>query len=320
MMLARHSPSMRRLILFLLVAGLAFAGFGFWTAVQDPQVVRYRLAMPGLAAPLRIVQLSDSHVGSIDMPASRLDRVVAQMNALKPDLVLLTGDYVSGDPDKWSMAQTRAALEPFKALQAPLGVFAVLGNHDDPAKTAKVLAGSPVRLLVGMRAEAGPLQIVGADDIARGSPAVEQMRATIRAAPRDKPMIVAAHRPSMIQWLPPRPSVLMVAGHTHGGQFKLPIIGAWAIDEFYATHQRGIFSEGPHRMLVSSGLGTTNLPLRIGVPPEIVELTLVPATAGDVSKALPATAGDVSKALPATAGNASKASPTQPGRNSGTDR
>lgn len=300
---------MRRLILLLLVAGLAFTGLGFWTAVQDPQVVRYRLAMPGLQAPLRIVQLSDSHVGSIDMPASRLDRVVAQMNALKPDLVLLTGDYVSGDPDKLSMAQTRAALEPFKALRAPLGVFAVLGNHDDPAKTAMALAGSRVRLLVGARAEAGPLQLVGVDDIARGSPAVEQMRAVIRAAPLDKPMLVVVHRPTWIQWLPPRPAVLMIGGHTHGGQFKLPIIGAWAIDEFYAKHQRGIFTEGPHRMMVSSGLGTTNLPFRIGVPPEIVELTLVPAVAGNASTA-----------LPAAAGNAAIALPTQLGRNSGTDK
>jgi predicted MPP superfamily phosphohydrolase len=277
---------------------VAFAGFGFWMAVQDPQVVRYSLAMPGLTTPLRIVQLSDSHVGSIDMPASRLDRVVAQMNALKPDLVLLTGDYVSGDPDKWSMAQTRAALEPFKALQAPLGVFAVLGNHDDPAKTAMALAGSPVRLLVGDRTDVGPLQIVGVDDIARGSPALERMRAVIRSAPPEKPMLVVVHRPTWIQSLPPRPAVLMIGGHTHGGQLKLPIIGAWAIDEFYATHQRGIFNEGPHRMMVSSGLGTTNLPMRIGVPPEIVELMLVPAAARNASIDLPA----------------------QPGRNSGTDR
>jgi predicted MPP superfamily phosphohydrolase len=280
---------MRRLILLLLVAGLAFAGFGYWTAIQDPQVVRYRLVMPGLATPVRIALLSDSHVGSIDMPASRLDRVVAQMNALKPDMVLLAGDYVSGDPEKWSLAQTRAALEPLKSLQAPLGVFAALGNHDDLAMTTKILAGSSVRLLIGARAEAGPLQIVGVDDIARGSLAVETMREVIRTAPLDKPMLVLVHRPTWIKWLPASPSVLMVAGHTHGGQFKLPIIGAWAIDDFYAAHQRGIFREGPHRMLVTSGLGTTNLPMRIGVPPEIVELTLLPEAA-------------------------------QPGRNSGTDR
>jgi predicted MPP superfamily phosphohydrolase len=269
---------MRRLILLVVFAGLALAAFGVWSALQDPVVVRYRLPMPGLKAPLRIVQLSDSHVSRIDMPPERLARVVAQMNALHPDLFLLTGDYVSGDPERWSAAETRAALAPFAALRAPLGVFAVLGNHDDPLRTLAGLAGGPVRLLVGQRADAGPVQIVGVDDIARGSPAVEAMRHAIRDAPKDKPLIVIVHRPTYVEWLQQRP-VLMIAGHTHGGQIKLPIIGAWAIDSFYATHQRGVFQEGRHRLLVSSGLGTTNLPVRIGVPPEIVELTLVPAPA-----------------------------------------
>jgi uncharacterized protein len=267
---------MRRLILFVFFAGLAVVIFGVWGAVQDPRVVRYRLAMPGLAAPLRIVQLSDSHASRIDMPPERLARVVAQMNALKPDMILLTGDYVSGDPDRWSAAETRAALAPFGRLRAPLGVFAVLGNHDDRDKTEAGFAGGPVRLLVGERVDAGPVQIVGVDDIARGSPAVEDMRRAIRLAPPGKPVLVVVHRPTFVEWLPARP-VLMIAGHTHGGQFKLPILGAWAIDDFYAAHQRGVFGEGPHRLLVSSGLGTTNLPMRIGVPPEIVELTLVPA-------------------------------------------
>ncbi len=270
---------MRRLIALVVLAGLAAAVFGVWGALQDPVVIRYRVPMPGLAAPLRIVQLSDSHASRIDMPAERLVRVVAQMNALHPDLILLTGDYVSGDPDRWSVAETRAALAPFAALRAPLGVFAVLGNHDDARKTKLGFARGPVRLLVSERADAGPVQIVGVDDIERGSPAVEAMRALIRKAPVGKPLLVIAHRPSFFEWLQKRP-VLMIAGHTHGGQFKLPIIGAFSTSEFYATHQRGIFQQGRQRMLVSSGLGTTNLPMRIGVPPEIVELTLVPTPAG----------------------------------------
>ena len=266
---------MRRLILFLLVVGLGAAVFGVWSAQQAPQVVRYTLQMPGLSAPLRIVQLSDSHASRIDMPPERLARVVTQINTLKPDIVLLTGDYVSGNPDRWNAAETRAALAPFDGLRAPLGVFAVLGNHDDPVKTAAALRKGPVKLLVGKHVDAGPVTIVGVDDIARGSPAVERMRALIRAAPAGKPILVVVHRPTYVEWLQTRP-VLMIAGHTHGGQFKLPIIGAWAIDSFYAAHQHGVFREGPHRLLVSSGLGTTGIPMRIGVPPEIVELTLIP--------------------------------------------
>lgn len=266
---------MRWILLVIIAGALALAAFGVVSAGQDPRVVRYTLPVPGLAAPLRIVQLSDSHASAIDMPPERLRRVAAMMNALHPDIIVLTGDYVSGDPARWSKAQTRAALAPFDALRAPLGVFAVLGNHDGAGNTAAAFAGGPVRLLVGERADVGPLTIVGANDIDRGSPAVEAMRRAIRTAPPSKPVLVLVHEPIFFTWLEKRP-VVMIAGHSHGGQIKLPVLGAWSINAYYAAHVRGVFREGSQRMLVSSGLGTTALPMRIGVPPEIVLLTLVP--------------------------------------------
>ena len=154
-----------------------------------------------------------------------------------------------------------------------------------------------MRLLVGKRADAGPVSIIGTQDYQGGSPAVETMRSAIRDAPRGKPVLVLVHEPAFFEWLQTRP-VLMIAGHTHGGQIKLPIVGAWSVNAFYAAHQRGVFWARHQRLLVSSGLGTTNLPIRIGVPPEIVELTLMSAGA-------PPTPGD---------------GPVQPGKNSGTDR
>ena len=274
---------MRWAFLLLFVVAAATFGFGVWGAQQTPVVVRYTLVLPGLSAPLRTVQLSDSHASRIDMPPERLAAIVAQANALRPDMIVLTGDYVSGNPDHWTPAQTRTALAPFRALRAPLGVFASLGNHDDLARTAAALAGSAVQLLVGTGVDAGPLHIVGADEIDRGSPAVEAMRRAIRTAPPGKPVVVIAHQPTFFTWLQARP-VVMFTGHTHGGQIKLPIIGAFAINAYYAAHQRGVFRRGVHRMVVSSGLGTTGLPIRICVPPEIVEVTLLPASAkpGDV--------------------------------------
>jgi hypothetical protein len=261
----------------LIVSGIivAFAALGVMSAVQDPQIMRYRVAMPGLKAPLRIVQLSDSHASSIDMPAARLRRVVSMMNAQHPDLILLSGDYVSGSPDRWSAAETRAALAPFDALYAPLGVFAVLGNHDDRAKTVSALARTPVRLLIDERIDVGPISLVGTRDFQGGSPAVEAMRRAIRRSAQGKPVLVLVHEPVFFEWLQKRP-VLMIAGHTHGGQVKVPFLGSWSTTAFYAAHQRGLFFEAGQWLLVSSGLGTTNLPMRIGVPPEIVELTLVP--------------------------------------------
>lgn len=267
---------MRRAVGLLAGLVLAFVLIGVWGAIQDPVVARYRVAMPGLRTSLRIVQLSDSHASAIDMTAGRLRRVMAMMNALHPDIILLSGDYVSGSPDRWSAEETRIALAPFAALRARLGVFAVLGNHDDRSKTAPALAVGPVRLLVGERVDVGPVSLIGTQDIQGGSPAVETMRREIRRAPRDKPVLVLVHEPTFFQWLQTRP-VLMIAGHTHGGQIKLPVLGAWSINAFYAAHQRGLFVEHGQRLVVSSGLGTTNLPMRIGVPPEIVELTLVPA-------------------------------------------
>lgn len=262
-------------------AGLALLVFGVVSAQRAPIVARYRIAMPGLLAPLRIVQLSDSHASAIDMPTSRLEGVTAQINALKPDLVVLTGDYVSGNPDRWGVAATAKALAPFKALQAPLGVYAVNGNHDDPGPTMKALRTGPVQLLVGNSADVGPVTIVGADSIQRGTIAVEAMRKAIRKASKHKPVLVIVHEPVFFTWLYPTRPVLMIAGHTHGGQVNLPLFGPIMLPtDFYRSHRRGVFREGIHTMLVSSGLGTTNVPVRIDVPPEIVELTLVPVQPG----------------------------------------
>ena len=267
--------AVRRLLLFLFIGGLAVFGFGVRSAQQAPVVVRYAVVVPGLAKRLRIVQLSDTHASRIDMPSERLAKIVGQANALKPDMILLTGDYISGDPARWSVAETVAALRPLRALRAPLGVYANLGNHDDLVRTAAALQGSTVRLLVGTSADAGPVTVIGADDIDRGSAAVEAMRRAIRQAPPDKPVIVIAHQPTFFTWLPARP-VLLLAGHTHGGQVMLPFVGAWALDDYYTAHRRGAFRRGVQQMIVSSGIGTTALPIRIGVPPEIVVVTLYP--------------------------------------------
>jgi predicted MPP superfamily phosphohydrolase len=112
-----------------------------------------------------------------------------------------------------------------------------------------------------------------------GSPAVEAMRRAARRAPADKPLLVIVHEPSFFHFLPPRPT-LMIAGHTHGGQVRLPIIGSWSPDAYSALYPRGLFRRDGHTLLVSSGLGTSILPIRIGVPPEIVEVTLIPDQAG----------------------------------------
>lgn len=266
---------------FLLPVGL-LAGFMFLAlvggAIQDPRVVRYRVAAAGLARPVRIVQLSDSHGGPVDMPPARLARIVAAMNALKPDLVVLTGDYISGYPHQWSDAATARVLRPFRRLRAPLGVYAVLGNHDGAGPTRRGLAGTGAELLQSRRVDVGPFQLVGADDMLGAGQPVEAMRHLVRAAPPGKPVVVIAHEPDFFAGLPPR-AALMIVGHTHGGQIVLPLLGPPSLSAFADRHMRGQFVEHGQTLIVSSGVGTSLLPIRFGVPPEIVAIDLVPAAA-----------------------------------------
>jgi len=267
---------MRRLAVILIATAVAAFLFGLGYAVQDPIVARYSVVIPGLQRPLRIVQLSDVHASGFDMPVVRLRRIVGMANAQHPDLVLLTGDYISGYPPEWTMAQTRTALAPLADLHAPLGVAAVLGNHDSQAMTRAAFAGSGIRLLVGQTYDAGPLVIAGADDLLNETTAIPGLRKAVSYVPPGRPVIAISHEPEFMQWLPRRVS-LLIAGHTHGGQIVFPIFGTMTHNGFIDTHLRGLYREHHQTLVVSSGLGTSVLPIRIGVPPEIAVITLVPA-------------------------------------------
>jgi predicted MPP superfamily phosphohydrolase len=275
---------MRRLFLLIISLPALLFLYGVIAAQQAPVVTPYQLEMPGITRPLRIVQLSDSHYSPIDMPASRLRGIVAQMNALKPDLIVLSGDYISGDPSEWTDDEVRTAIAPFAALHAPLGVFAVLGNHDDAAQTYAAFVGTGVRLLVDKIVDIGPLRVIGIDDILRGNPPVRALRRMAGAAPADKPVIVLTHEPDFYKYLPPR-GILHIAGHTHGGQVSLPLIGQPMLGDFNAAHVRGLFRETGNTLIVNSGVGTSAMPIRIGVPPEITLITLLPAPETPASSA-----------------------------------
>ncbi len=255
--------------------GAALFGIGVWQAQQPPEVVRYRVTLAGLSRPLKLVQLADTHAGR-DMSPDRLSRIVAGVNRLRPDVVVMTGDYISGNPDNWTLAETADAIAPLTDLKAPLGVFAVVGNHDDPQKTRWAMRDTAIRLLVNETADLGVIVIVGADDLGGPRQPVEQMRRLVRGEKGERPVIVLSHRPEFFEWLPPR-SELLLAGHTHGGQVQLPGLTRALLGEYLGRHMRGSFFEGGQLMIVSSGVGTTALPIRWGVPPEIVEISLVPA-------------------------------------------
>ena len=260
-----------------LALALAFIGWGYWGATRPPVVVGHSYAMAGLppGTQIRVLLLSDTHLGVPDMPPDRLAAIVAQANALKPDLILLAGDYIGGKiMGMGGRPHLEPAVRPFAALQAPMGVFAVLGNHDNPKWGPVVFAAQPrPRLLVNEAVDIGPLVIAGLNSTLHGA---DFYRAT-SGLPPGKPLLLLRHEGDFLAFDKPPPgrSVLALAGHTHGGQMMLPLLGSpgeWLLGK--PACRRGACTLNGWRLHVTSGVGTSWLPLRIGVPPELVLLTL----------------------------------------------
>ncbi len=265
-----------RLLGLALAAALLFLGYGYWGATRTPVVVQATHRLPGLPAGtrLRVLLFSDTHFGRPDMPEARLHALVAQANALKPDLILLAGDYNGGKIiDMEPRPHLEPAVRPFAALKAPLGVFAVMGNHDSMRWAPYVFARQPgPRLLLNESVDVGPLIVAGANSVQHGA----DVPGTLARTPPGKPILFLLHEGDQFAYekVPDRP-VLALSGHTHGGQIMLPVIGSLGALFLGPTAcRRGACTVNGWPLHVTSGVGTSWLPLRIGVPPELVLLTL----------------------------------------------
>jgi|JI8StandDraft_2_1071088.scaffolds.fasta_scaffold25217_3 predicted MPP superfamily phosphohydrolase len=267
----------RAWLLWLVGAGLALLVLGYVGAIRDPLVSHYRVALPGLQRPLRLVHLSDIHGSPWDMPEPRIERIVAQANALKPDVIVITGDFHASKIINPKM-RLEAALRPLTRLAAPLGVWSVPGNHDEPYWIRRVMRRFGLRLLTGALVDVGPLQIVGADDLILGRNSEARFAAAAAGAAPGKPVIGLVHEPRLWARLPANVNLLL-AGHTHGGQIR--VAGLPPLPDYYERHRHGLFRNAAGQaMIVSAGIGTTFVPIRIGVPPEIVVVELVPQASG----------------------------------------
>ena len=254
---------------------VAFLGVGYWNATRPPVVVEVALPLPGLApgTQIRVLQLTDIHVSNPDMPRARLEKIVAQANALKPDLIVLTGDYLGGKMIDWPRIYFEDVATPLAKLRAPLGVYAVLGNHDEPYWTAKLMAeaGSP-KLLVNAHADAGPIVVAGVDSLHYHP----DMAKALAGIPAEKPVLLLLPEGQQLVWAKPSRPVLALSGDTHGGQIILPLIGS--VGDFIhgaPLCRRGDCTINGQRIFVSSGIGTGWIPMRYGVPPEMVLITLI---------------------------------------------
>jgi predicted MPP superfamily phosphohydrolase len=264
-------------------------------------ITRYRLLPQGWPAglKLRLAVIADLHAGEPVMPAARIEEIVARTNALGADIVLLLGDYQAShrwltrriDPAEWAPLLGR--------LKAPLGVHAVLGNHDwwddwqahlrrrGPTIGRRALerAGIPVyeNDAVRLTKNGHSFWIAGlGDQVAFRTgrdgrrwlfQGVDDLPGTLARITDDAPVILMAHEPDVFARMSPRVA-LTVCGHTHGGQIRVLGWSPWVPSEFGSRYAYGHIVEGGRDLIVSGGLGCSLYPVRFGVPPEIVEIEI----------------------------------------------
>lgn len=272
---------MRRLFILLLLAIVGLGGVGYHNAVRDPLRRDAALSLadwPEDAPPLRVALLSDLHVGGPDMPPARLARIVAQVNAAQPDLVLIAGDMLSDKRVATQRYPAGVAVAPLAGLTARLGAVAVLGNHDHRRGQAEVRAAlehAGVTVLANAVVQRGPLVLAGADDpyLQRDDPAALARD----AAPLAGPAVALSHSPDIAPHLTPRFG-LVLAGHTHCGQITLPLVGPIeTMSRYGRRYGCGLVRDSQRIVIVSAGLGTSVVPLRFGAPPDWWLITLGPA-------------------------------------------
>ncbi len=262
--------------------------------MMTPCVTRYAVApsrWPDRLV-LRIAVVADIHACEPWMSAERVRGIAESTNALGADLILLLGDYNAGHKLVTGPVMPAAWAEALSVLRAPLGVFSILGNHDwwhgpvpgmagGPEEVRQALAGIGITVLenraVALEKDGHRCWLAGlADQMAhwlaphqtRGA---DDLHGTLAGVTDDAPLILLAHEPFVFRRVPDRVS-LTLCGHTHGGQVRLPMIGAP-----FAPSRRYIYGhivENGRHMIISGGLGESGLPVRLGVPPEILHITL----------------------------------------------
>ncbi len=229
---------------------------------------------------MRIAAISDLHVGTPFNGKRRMKRLVARVNAAEPDAIILLGDYVIHGTLGGRFVSPEETAEILAGLKAPLGVYAVLGNHDwwlDRKRVREAFASRGITVLENetaqIRKDGGAFRLLGLSDYWEGDPDAKK---PLKDVPAGETVVALVHEPDIFPELPDRVA-LTLAGHTHGGQVRLPFVGSPIVpSRFGQRYARGLIREGEKQMFVTTGVGTSVLPVRFGVPPEYVVLTLRP--------------------------------------------
>jgi predicted MPP superfamily phosphohydrolase len=240
---------------------------------RSPRVLEHEVIVPGLDPAhdgVKVAHLTDLHVGMLT-PDAKILRAIAHAEAAKPDLVLMTGDFVCYSPKFVGRLG-----EIVRGLSAP--VYAVLGNHDywtDGQGVRQALERNGYGVLRNGHSEItlrhSPFSIVGIDDVITGH---ADHRRAFRGARKHGSRIVLTHVPTMADRAAEHGEALILAGHTHGGHVNIPRVTAGIAARFGNRYLAGFFRVGNSLLYVNRGIGSSSVPIRAGAPSEVAILTL----------------------------------------------
>lgn len=248
-----------------------------------PQLVRQELGLSRWPAALdgyKIAVLSDFHYDPV-FSVHPLQAAIPIVNGVKPDLIALTGDFVT-EPSVGSRRKAAYAAEPcaslLRQMTAPHGLWAIMGNHDavtDPKLVTSILRSTGIQVLDN---QSMPIEHAGArfwlsgvDDVLKGN---SDLSATLTKVPKGEPTVLLAHEPDYADFVARYPVDLQLSGHSHGGQVRLPFLPPLYEPELARKYVAGLFRIGPLTLYTNRGLGTIGLPIRFDCPPEITLITM----------------------------------------------
>ncbi len=271
-----------------LLAGAGVIALGSYSALIEPNNIVTRSfeielkRLPAAFDGFRIAQISDIHYGEF-LGERHLLEVINLVNAAKPDMVAITGDFVTRS---WRKARgyrpgalkAEPCAELLRSLQSQFGTLAILGNHDHATNAtivAGALASSEIRVLrnhaVPLEKSGSRLWIAGVDD------AVERaadLPGTMAQVPNDEGCVLLVHEPDMADWVCKYPVDLQLSGHSHGGQVRIPFLGAPVLPNSGRKYPLGHYNIQNLQLYTNPGIGVITLPIRFDCPPEITVFTL----------------------------------------------
>jgi len=260
--------------------GITLTGYGIASAKRIPGVTRRVLTfsdLPPAFDGLTILHISDVHAG-LYMERDQMQEVVARANAQHADLVLQTGDMIDYSP-----SYIPEYVAAFRELRAPLGVITCLGNHDLYTGASRVIKGVRDAGQIVVRGDThlierngSTLALVGIDDPDNwvfDDPQTLAVDRVLGGLPSDAFTILLAHRPGAFDTARQRGVPLTLAGHIHGGQIAIPLVG-WSAGLLITKYVAGHFVSGGSQLYVSRGIGVVGVPIRVFVPPELALLEL----------------------------------------------